>query len=69
MRVSSTQFFQQSIKGMMQRQADAAHTQMQLSAGKRILQPSDDPVGRSRHRRCNAPARPLTSSSATVNRR
>lgn len=45
MRVSSTQFYQQSIKGMMQRQADAAHTQMQLSAGKRILQPSDDPVG------------------------
>lgn len=45
MRVSSAQFYQQSVGGMLQRQADASHTQMQISTGKRILQPSDDPVG------------------------
>lgn len=45
MRVSTTQIFQQSVDAMLSRQADLAKTELQVSTGKRILRPSDDPSG------------------------
>ena len=44
MRLSTTQIFQQGISSIINQQAELTHTQQQLSSGKRILSPSDDPV-------------------------
>lgn len=48
MRISSAQWFQQSLGSMLTQQTAAARTQQQLATGKRILQPSDDPVASAR---------------------
>ncbi len=48
MRVSTSWMQQQSIGNMMDRQGDVSDLNMQLSTGKRINQPSDDPVGAAR---------------------
>jgi flagellar hook-associated protein 3 FlgL len=45
MRVSTTQLFRNGISTMQQNQQALSHTQLQLSTGKRILKPSDDPSG------------------------
>jgi flagellar hook-associated protein 3 FlgL len=45
MRVSTTQLFRNGISTMQQNQQALAHTQLQLSTGRRILKPSDDPSG------------------------
>lgn len=45
MRVSTAQIQSQSINAMLDRFSDLAKTQLQLSTGRRILQPSDDPIG------------------------
>ncbi|MBI3771292.1 MAG: flagellar hook-associated protein FlgL [Gammaproteobacteria bacterium] len=37
-------FQQLAVKGILDRQIDISHTQQQLSSGKRILTPSDDPT-------------------------
>jgi len=44
MRISSSQFYQQSVSGILTRQAEASRSQQQLATGKRILQASDDPA-------------------------
>jgi len=45
MRVSTYSFFQSGERSMMDRQRDLLETQAQISSGKRINSPSDDPVG------------------------
>lgn len=48
MRVSTSWMQQQSVGSMMNRQSDLSDLNIQLSTGKRINQPSDDPVGAAR---------------------
>ncbi|MEX1199980.1 MAG: flagellar hook-associated protein FlgL [Methylophaga sp.] len=45
MRISTNQIFDQSLAAMLNQQAALAQTQNQVSTGKRILNPSDDPAG------------------------
>lgn len=45
MRISTNQIYDQNIRSIMNNQGDLAKTQEQLATGKRILTPSDDPVG------------------------
>lgn len=72
MRISSSQFYQQSVNGILTRQADAARSQQQLSTGKRILQPSDDPAAavrsQSLKRDVSALAQYQTNSQQAQNR-
>ena len=45
MRISTNQIYDQNMRSIMQNQGDLAKTQEQLASGKRIITPSDDPVG------------------------
>lgn len=45
MRISSLQLFRQGINAILDQQTRLAHTQNQLSTGKRIVSPADDPTG------------------------
>lgn len=45
MRVSTLQMSQLSLRTILERQSDLTKTQLQVSTGKRIISPSDDPVG------------------------
>ncbi len=45
MRVSTNQLFDRSIRGILDNQDDLSKVQQQLATGKRIINPSDDPVG------------------------
>ena len=45
MRVSTNEIFRLATNGVLDQQAALSQTQLQLSSGKRILQPSDDPTG------------------------
>jgi flagellar hook-associated protein 3 FlgL len=45
MRVSTNEIFRLATTGILDQQATVNQTQLQLSSGKRILQPSDDPTG------------------------
>lgn len=48
MRLSTAQIFQQGVNSMLNKQTELAKTQQQLSTGKRILAPSDDPAAATR---------------------
>jgi flagellar hook-associated protein 3 FlgL len=48
MRIATRQFYQQNVRTLGEQQVAAARTQQQLSTGRRILSPSDDPVNNSR---------------------
>lgn len=45
MRISTAWAQRQSVTNMLDRQADLSRTQRQFATGKRILAPSDDPIG------------------------
>ena len=45
MRISTNQLYDQNIRAIMDNQSGLADTQQQLSTGKKINRPSDDPVG------------------------
>lgn len=45
MRISTSMFQELAVNGILDRQSSVSHTQQQLSSGKRILTPSDDPAG------------------------
>jgi len=45
MRVSTSYIFDQNLTAMMNQQTELGKTQLQVSTGKRILNPSDDPSG------------------------
>lgn len=45
MRISTNQLYDQTIRAIMDNQKGLADTQEQLSTGKKIIRPSDDPVG------------------------
>lgn len=45
MRISTNYMTQQSLEAMLRQQSDLAKTELQISTGKRILTPSDDPIG------------------------
>ncbi|MES9943749.1 MAG: flagellar hook-associated protein 3 [gamma proteobacterium symbiont of Ctena orbiculata] len=44
-RVSTSMLFDRGINSMLQRQSEVSRAQMQISTGKRILTPKDDPPG------------------------
>jgi flagellar hook-associated protein 3 FlgL len=44
-RMSTAMLFDRGIAGMLDQQSKLSQTQMQIASGKRILTPSDDPVG------------------------
>jgi flagellar hook-associated protein 3 FlgL len=44
MRISTNQIYDQSVNAMLDQQASLNHTQLQVSTGRRILTPSDDPT-------------------------
>lgn len=46
-RISTSQTFNQGTNSILDNQSRVAQTQLQLSTGKRILKPSDDPIGTS----------------------
>jgi flagellar hook-associated protein 3 FlgL len=48
MRISSNTIFEAGIRSIQQQQVDVLKTQQQLSTGRRILTPSDDPVAAAR---------------------
>lgn len=48
MRVSTSTVFDANVASMTQNQSKLLHTQQQVSAGRRILSPADDPVGATR---------------------
>lgn len=48
MRISSNMIFDAGRNAMMRQSGDLLHTQQQLSSGRRVLNPSDDPIGASR---------------------
>ncbi|HET8806928.1 MAG TPA: flagellar hook-associated protein FlgL, partial [Methylophaga sp.] len=45
MRISTNQIFDQNLTAMLNQQSALANTQNQLSTGKKIINPSDDPAG------------------------
>ncbi len=45
MRISTLQMFRQGINSILNQQTEVVRTQNQLSTGKRIVSPSDDPTG------------------------
>jgi flagellar hook-associated protein 3 FlgL len=45
MRVSTSQFFNSSVNAMLDDQSNLSKTQQQLSTGRKILTPADDPTG------------------------
>lgn len=45
MRISTSQMYTNSVTSMLNQQSKLAATQQQLSTGKRVLSPSEDPVG------------------------
>ena len=45
MRVSTSYIFDQNLTAMLNQQTELGKTQLQVSTGKRILNPSDDPAG------------------------
>ena len=46
MRISSAQLHQLNLNSIMTQFAKVSHTQQQISTGKRIIDPSDDPLGK-----------------------
>ena len=48
MRISTSQWYAQSLGSMLSQQKSLTETQLQLASGKRILRPSDDPVAATR---------------------
>ncbi|MEZ5542590.1 MAG: flagellar hook-associated protein FlgL [Pseudomonadota bacterium] len=44
MRISTAQLFQQRVTAMQNQQATLARTELQMSTGKRLVSPSDDPA-------------------------
>lgn len=48
MRVSTNTLYDQGTRSMLQQQGDLFRLQQQLSSGKRIMVPSDDPIGAAR---------------------
>ena len=45
MRISTGQLYDRSIRAVLDNQDDLSDVQQQLSTGKKLLRPSDDPVG------------------------
>ena len=48
MRIATNWMHQASVNAMLNQQSSLAHTQLQVSTGRRILTPADDPVGAAR---------------------
>ena len=48
MRVSTSQIFDSGLQGMLRNQSALLNTQNHISAKKRVLTPSDDPVAAAR---------------------
>ena len=45
MRITTNQIYDQNVRSIMNNQTELSKTQEQLASGKRIIAPSDDPVG------------------------
>ncbi|MBA3581979.1 MAG: flagellar hook-associated protein FlgL [Gammaproteobacteria bacterium] len=67
MRVASSLLYQQFVKNMQRQQAAVAHLQNQISSGKRIISPSDDPAGAARAVDLNQSVSRLEQFAANAN--
>jgi flagellar hook-associated protein 3 FlgL len=47
-RISTPMIYQRALSAMLSKQSEASETQYQISTGKRILSPADDPAGATR---------------------
>ena len=65
-RISSANRFESTIAAMQQRQSDLNQAQLQLSSGKRITRPSDDPTGAARAERAYIAQQRLDSAQRSV---
>ena len=45
MRIGTLQMFRQGVTSILEQQTSLLRTQQQLSTGRRIVNPSDDPIG------------------------
>ncbi len=49
MRISTAQLYQQRVSAMQSQQVTLAHTELQMSSGKRLVTPADDPAASQRN--------------------
>lgn len=66
MRISTAHAFDAVVEQLQQRQSDLAETQLQLSSGKRVSRPSDDPAAAARAERMLAVQARNTASQRAV---
>ncbi len=66
LRIASANRFDNTVAAIEQRQSDLAQAQLQLSSGKRITQPSDDPTGAARAERAYIAQQRLDAAQRSV---
>ncbi len=66
MRVSTASRFEATITNLQQRQGDLSRAQMQMSSGKRVNKPSDDPTAAARAERSHIAQQRLVSEQRAV---
>lgn len=66
MRISTALRFETTVESLQQRQRDLAQAQMQMTSGKRINQPSDDPTGAARAERAYIASQRIGSAQRSV---
>ena len=67
MRVSTAYRFESTVDNLQQRQRDMSNAQMQMTNGKRINRPSDDPTGAARAERAFISRQRIDSEQRSVN--
>ena len=66
MRISTAQSYDTTIERLSQRQSELSDAQLRLSAGKRVMRASDDPVNAARAERALAGVSRATASQRSV---
>ena len=66
MRISTANRYDATVDSLQRRQRDMAQAQEQMTNGKRINQPSDDPTGAARAERAYLSSQRITSSQRSV---
>ena len=64
MRVSTANRYETAVDSLQRRQQDMAESQTQMTSGKRINRPSDDPTGAARAERAFISQQRIQSDSA-----
>ncbi|MEJ1298701.1 MAG: flagellar hook-associated protein FlgL [Candidatus Sedimenticola sp. (ex Thyasira tokunagai)] len=68
LRISTGQMYQQGLDGILKNQAKMSRTQEQISTGRRILRPSDDPAGSTQVLELNRAARTVEQYQKNADR-